>query len=87
MNALVSIGTDLLDSASRELGLGGITDLNYVTRRILELSKIVYDYVPDNHEPPIVLILWGDVPPFKGKLDMMQINYTLFHPSGAERDR
>ena len=83
MNALVSIGTDLLDSATRELGLGGITDLNYVTRRILELSKIVYDYVPDNHEPPIVLILWGDVPPFKGKLDMMQINYTLFHPSGV----
>ena len=83
MNALASVGTDLLNSATRELGIGGITDLNYVTRRVLELSKIVYEYNPEKHQSPTVLILWGDVPPFKGKLDSMQVNYTLFHASGV----
>ena len=83
MNAAISAGFDALDSVAREAGIGGITDVTYVTRRIQELSKIVYDYNTTAHQPPTVLILWGDVNPFKGKLDNMQITYTLFHSSGV----
>jgi hypothetical protein len=82
-NALMSVGFDALDSVAREAGLGGITDVTYVTRRVQELIKVVYDYNADNHEPPTVMVLWGDVNPFKGKLNDMQVTYTLFHASGA----
>ena len=83
MNANVFVGDGAPDSVAKDTANGGITDVTYVTRRVQELSKVVYNYVPEAHEPPTVFIVWGDVIPFKGKLDNMQVNYTLFHPNGA----
>lgn len=82
-SALASVATSAVDFASRSVGLGGVSDTGYVTRRIKELKKVVYDFNPDHHEPPVVVITWGDVPPFRGKLDDLQVTYTLFSPDGA----
>lgn len=62
--------------------VAGATDVSYVTNRIKALKKIVYDFRPDTHEPNPVMIVWGDVQPFKGRLEKMEVSYTLFHPSG-----
>jgi hypothetical protein len=71
-----------LNSATGKAGVG-VNDVTYVTRRIEELKKIVYGFNNENHEPPTVMVIWGDVHPFKGRMDDLQVNYTLFHPSGA----
>jgi Contractile injection system tube protein len=77
------VATDVVDFASRSVGLGGVTDTSYVTRRIEALRKVVYDFNPKHHKPPTVVVTWGDVPPFKGKLTDLQVTYTLFSPNGA----
>jgi nucleoid-associated protein YgaU len=81
-SAAIDIGFKALDAATR-LGGVGMNDVTYVTRRIEELKKIVYGFNNTTHEPPTVMVIWGDVDPFKGKLEDLQITYTLFHPSGA----
>lgn len=78
-----TVATSAMDFATRSAGLGGVTDTTYVSRRIEALKKVVYEVITGEHQPPTVKIVWGDVPPFKGKLDDLQINYVLFHPSGA----
>jgi hypothetical protein len=75
--------TGALDTLSRTVGLGGFTDTAYVTRRIEHLKEVVYGFNNTIHEPPAVIITWGDVKPFKGKLDDLQVTYTLFNPDGA----
>ncbi len=72
-----------VDFASRAVGAGGFTDTGYVTRRIAALKKVVYDYNSEIHETPTVVVTWGDVPSFKGKLTDLQVTYTLFTPNGA----
>ena len=81
-NFAADIGFQALNAATGLAGVG-VNDVTYVTRRIEELKKVIYAYEPKAHEPPAVMIIWGDVHPFKGKLDTFQVNYTLFHPSGA----
>ncbi len=81
-NFAADIGFQALNAATGAAGVG-VNDVTYVTRRIEELKKVIYAYKPKDHEPPTVMIIWGDVHPFKGKLDSFQVNYTLFHPSGA----
>ena len=84
-------GTGVVPASMSDIGnfakqnlykLAGATDVSYVTKRIEELKHVIYAYDFDKHEPPIVNIAWGDVPSFKGRLESMTVNYTLFHPSG-----
>ena len=53
-----------------------------VKTQLEDLSKVVYEYVGDNHEPNVVRLLWGSLI-FFGRLTSMTTNYTLFKPSGA----
>ncbi|MGP1666506.1 MAG: CIS tube protein, partial [Rhodanobacter sp.] len=46
------------------------------------LNKIVYAYDGKHHQPDVVQILWGTLV-FSGRLTSLDINYTLFRPSGA----
>jgi nucleoid-associated protein YgaU len=82
-NFAISAGVGALNSVAQAAGLSGITDTGYVTRRINDLKKVAYDFDNSAHEPPIVVVTWGDVPPFKGKIEDLQITFTLFHPNGA----
>jgi hypothetical protein len=78
-----SVKTGVLDFAKRSVGLGGYTDTSYVSKRIEALKKVVYDYKPGTHQTPIVLVTWGDIPPFQGRLADLQVTYTLFSPDGS----
>jgi Contractile injection system tube protein len=81
-NFAVDTGFQALNAATGLKGVG-VNDVTYVTRRIEELKKVIYAFNPKTHEPPAVMVVWGDVHPFKGKLDSFQVAYSLFHPSGA----
>ncbi len=52
-----------------------------VKEQLLQLSKVVYDYVELNAEPPYVRLLWGTLI-FFGRLKSLSAHYTLFKPSG-----
>jgi hypothetical protein len=45
------------------------------------LNKVIYTYKGDKHEPNHVLVLWGELK-FHGRLESMNIDYTLFDPAG-----
>lgn len=53
-----------------------------VADQIDALSKIIYTYNGEYHEPNPVQILWGTLL-FDGRLKSMSLNYSLFKPSGA----
>jgi nucleoid-associated protein YgaU len=53
-----------------------------VADQIDALSKVVYDYSGEQHEPNTVQILWGTLS-FEGRLRSMSVNYTLFRSTGA----
>jgi Contractile injection system tube protein len=78
-----SVKTGVTDFAKRSVGLGGYTDTSYVSKRIEALRKVVYDFNPNTHQTPIVMVTWGDVPPFIGRLADLQVTYTLFSSDGA----
>jgi hypothetical protein len=48
---------------------------------VAELKEVVCHYVPGEHEPSHVQVLWGTLI-FFGRMDSMSIKYTLFKPSG-----
>ncbi|UXH79423.1 CIS tube protein [Roseateles amylovorans] len=52
-----------------------------VKEQLLQLSKVVYDYVELKAEPPYVRVLWGTLI-FFGRLKSLSAHYTLFKPSG-----
>jgi nucleoid-associated protein YgaU len=52
-----------------------------VKAQVDALTKIVYNYSGNNHEPPWVRLLWGTLI-FFGRLSSMTLNYTLFKPNG-----
>jgi hypothetical protein len=52
-----------------------------VKSQVDALTKIVYNYSGNNHEPPWVRLLWGSLI-FFGRLSSMTLNYTLFKPNG-----
>jgi Contractile injection system tube protein len=78
-----SLAGSVKDFASHSAGLGGFSDTSYVSKRIEALKKVVYDFNPNTHETPIVVVTWGDVPPFRGRLADLQVTYTLFDPDGS----
>jgi len=46
------------------------------------LNKIVYSYDGQQHQPDVVQIVWGTLL-FNGRLTSLDVDYTLFKPSGA----
>ncbi|MDN3543671.1 peptidoglycan-binding protein [Kinneretia asaccharophila] len=53
-----------------------------VSGQLEALSRIIYDYNGEKHEPYHVQILWGTLL-FYGRLQNISTRYTLFKPSGA----
>ena len=66
-----------------EFGLSTITGLTIksVEERVKQFLKVCQDVVEEKHHPNKVEIKWGSFI-FKGYLDKVTINYTLFDPSG-----
>lgn len=55
-----------------------------VADQIVKLRDIAYDYDGDTHEPNPVKVVWGEgLEAFFGRLTIMSVDYTLFHPEGA----
>lgn len=52
-----------------------------IKAQIKALTAIVYAYSGQQHEPPWVRLVWGDLI-FFGRLKSMSSTYTLFKPSG-----
>jgi Contractile injection system tube protein len=52
-----------------------------VSTQLENLSKVVYSYVGDEHQPSHVRLLWGTLI-FFGRMESMSTQYTLFKPSG-----
>ncbi|HEY9513340.1 MAG TPA: hypothetical protein VIQ48_12300 [Rhodanobacter sp.] len=46
------------------------------------LNKVVYAYDGQQHQPDVVQIVWGRLL-FNGRLTSLDIDYTLFRPSGT----
>lgn len=63
----------------------GIVDAKRLSmaKEIKALEKIVYTYNGAIHRPNFVKIQWGQSITFKGVLNSMDINYTLFKPDGS----
>lgn len=53
-----------------------------VKEQIELLKKVVYTYVGDKHEAPIVQLKWGSFL-FYGRVESLKFDYTLFKPSGV----
>lgn len=54
-----------------------------VSDQLSKLRNIVYAYNSSEHEPNVVQITWGrGLTAFFGRLESMNIEYTLFRPSG-----
>jgi hypothetical protein len=54
-----------------------------VKDQIDQLNAVVYKYKGSQHEPSHVKVLWGSMKVFYGRLNSMEVQYTLFKPSGA----
>lgn len=52
-----------------------------VKQQVESLRDAVYTYVGDNHEAPIVQVLWGSLI-FYGRAEGLKFDYTLFKPNG-----
>ncbi len=71
----------LLDGTGAVPRAGASDPLVPVSTQLQNLSKVVYNYVGDEHEPSHVRLLWGTLI-FFGRMESMQTQYTLFKPSG-----
>ncbi|MEY2632269.1 MAG: hypothetical protein RIR00_923, partial [Pseudomonadota bacterium] len=58
-----------------------VTADNSVDKRIEQLRAVVYNYNGKQHEPNGVRVLWGSFI-FFGRLESLNLDYTLFKPSG-----
>ena len=54
-----------------------------VYEQIKNMKSYVYDYVGEAHEPPYVIITWGEKFEFRGRLKSMDIKHTLFSQEGV----
>lgn len=66
-------------------GTGVVADAKgrSVGDQVGKLKALVYDYDGETHEPNIVKLSWGKgLDGFIGRLTSLDIDYTLFHPSG-----
>jgi hypothetical protein len=52
-----------------------------VKTQVAKLVHVVHEYESKEHEPSHVLIVWGTMK-FRGRLQSMSTQYTLFKPSG-----
>lgn len=48
---------------------------------LVQLQRVVYQYVGESHEPPYVQLVWGTLICF-ARLESMTTHHTLFKPSG-----
>lgn len=53
-----------------------------VGQEIERLKSIVYYYNGDAHEPNVVRLTWGELASFEGRMTSLDVDYTLFKPSG-----
>jgi hypothetical protein len=53
-----------------------------VKTQLQKLQGVVYDYQGVKHEPSVVRLLWGTMI-FFGRMTKMEVEHTLFKPSGA----
>ncbi len=55
-----------------------------ITKEIKKLNKLLLEFDGDHHQPPYVILAWGegDSAIFKGRLTSISINYKLFSPNG-----
>lgn len=53
-----------------------------VTQQLENLTDVIYTYVGSRHEPSHVQLVWGSWS-FTGRLQSIDIQYTLFKPNGA----
>ena len=68
-----------VESSKNAMGL--VEQMDKVKSQVAQLTKVVYRYVGEKHEPPHVRLLWGSLI-FFGRLESMSTQYTLFKPSG-----
>lgn len=58
-----------------------------VPKQVDEFLKSVYQYDGEIHQPRFVQVIWGEekegIGVFKGRLDAVEIKYTLFKPDGT----
>jgi hypothetical protein len=52
-----------------------------VKDQVQNLRDTVYTYVGENHEPPIVEVVWGNLL-FHGRCENLKFEYTMFMPNG-----
>lgn len=50
--------------------------------QIEQFKRTVYNFIGDTHQPPFVLLEWGNLH-FRCKLEKMQITFKLFKPDGT----
>ena len=62
-------------------GTGVVEAKQDVKTQVKSITDIVYKYNGENHEPQHVRLLWGSML-FYGRLKTLQVEYTLFKPSG-----
>ncbi|MGI0116754.1 CIS tube protein [Zooshikella sp. RANM57] len=77
---LVLDGTGVVTKGLSAILTSGLT--SKVTKQLMALKKILYEYNGKEHTPNIVEVNWGDIA-FIGRLSKLSVNYTLFKPNGA----
>lgn len=53
-----------------------------VKDQVEKLRKAIYGYVGNKHEPPVVQVVWGSSLMFRGRIESLKFEYTLFTPGG-----
>jgi hypothetical protein len=67
----------ILDGTGVVKGSGSST----VTQLVTELRAVAYDYVSSEKDAPVVYVSWGPFARY-ARLESLNIDYTLFKPSG-----
>jgi hypothetical protein len=53
-----------------------------ITAQIDRLKRLIFTYNSNSHSPNFLVLAWGKLL-FKGRLESLSINYTLFKPDGT----
>lgn len=53
-----------------------------VVKSIHQLKTLAYNYDGRAHEPNVIRVTWGSLESFEGRLESMDIDYTVFKASG-----
>ncbi len=80
--SFLPVPTDVAGLAFSGLSALGIdAQVAYVATKVAQLQAVVYDYLDETHNPPLLTVNWGKMV-FIGKMTTLSVNYTLFAPSG-----